>query len=102
DEVHAYDTYMSALLERLLAWLRAIGTSVVMLSATLPSSRRAALVKAFAPENQVSPQIPAYPCLTVVSGGKARTIAFTAAAPGKRIRLEPAPSESTALAGWLR
>ena len=102
DEVHAYDTYMSALLERLLAWLRAIGTSVVMLSATLPSLRRAALVKAFAPECQVSPEVPAYPCLTVVSGSQVLTIAFAAAAPGKRIRLEPAPSEPTALAVWLR
>jgi CRISPR-associated endonuclease/helicase Cas3 len=106
DEVHAYDTYMSALLERLLAWLRAIGTSVVMLSATLPSLRRTALVKAFAPEYQVSseipPEIPVYPCLTVVSGSEVRTIAFAAAAPGRRIRLEPAPSEPTALAVWLR
>src|ERR1017187_7552260 len=78
DEVHAYDTYMTALLERLLAWLRAIGTSVVMLSATVPSLRRAALVKAFAPEYQVSseipPEIPVYPCLTVVSGSEVRTI----------------------------
>jgi CRISPR-associated endonuclease/helicase Cas3 len=102
DEVHAYDTYMSALLERLLAWLRAICTSVVMLSATLPSLRRTALFKAFAPECQVSPEIPAYPCLTVVSGSQVRTIAFVTAAPGKRIRLEPAPSEPTALAVWLR
>jgi CRISPR-associated endonuclease/helicase Cas3 len=102
DEVHAYDTYMSALLERLLAWLRAIGTSVVMLSATLPSVRRTALVRAFAPECQVSPDIPAYPSLTVVSGSQVRTIAFAAAAPGKRIRLEPAPSEPTALAVWIR
>jgi CRISPR-associated endonuclease/helicase Cas3 len=102
DEVHAYDTYMSALLERLLAWLRAIGTSVVMLSATLPSLRRTALVKAFAPEYPVSPEIPAYPCLTVVSGSQVRTIAFAAAAPGKRILLAPAPSGPTALAVWLR
>ena len=102
DEVHAYDTYMSALLERLLAWLFAIGTSVVMLSATLPSLRRAALVKAFAPACQVSPEIPAYPCLTVVSGSEVRTTAFAAAAPGKRIRLELAPPEPTALAVWLR
>jgi CRISPR-associated endonuclease/helicase Cas3 len=102
DEVHAYDTYMSALLERLLAWLRAIGTSVVMLSATLPSSRRAALVKAFAPECPISAERPAYPCLTVVSGGEVRAIEFAAAAPGKGIRLEPAPSEPAALAVWLR
>src|ERR1019366_8097647 len=95
DEVHAYDTYMSKLLERLLGWLFAIGTSVVMLSATLPSLRRAALVKAFAPKYQgssaIPPEEPAYPCLTVVSGSEVRTIGFAAAAPGKRIRLEPAP-----------
>ena len=102
DEVHAYDTYMSALLERLLAWLRAIGTSVVMLSATLPNSRRAALVKAFAGEFEIPSEIPPYPCLTVVSGGQVRTIAFAAFAPGKRILLEPVPSEATALAVWLR
>ena len=36
DEVHAYDTYMSALLDRLIAWLRSIGTSVVVLSQRRP------------------------------------------------------------------
>src|ERR1019366_4744164 len=102
DEVHAYDTYMSALLERLLAWLRSIGTSVVMLSATLPGSRLAALVRAFAPECEAPPATPAYPCLTVVSGGETRTLAFAAAFPEKRIRLEPAPSASAALAVWIR
>jgi CRISPR-associated endonuclease/helicase Cas3 len=101
DEVHAYDTYMSALLERLLAWLRAIGTSVVMLSATLPNSRRAALVKAFAGEFEIPSEIPPYPCLTVVNGGQVCTKAFTAFAPGKRVLLESVPSEPTALAVWL-
>ncbi|MEU7863828.1 CRISPR-associated endonuclease Cas3'' [Nonomuraea sp. NPDC049141] len=47
DEVHAYDTYMSTLLDRLLAWLGRLGTSVVMLSATLPSARRQELVAAW-------------------------------------------------------
>ncbi len=40
DEVHSYDLYMSTLLDRLLIWLVAIGSSVIMLSATLPSGRR--------------------------------------------------------------
>jgi CRISPR-associated endonuclease/helicase Cas3 len=48
DEVHAYDCYMSALLERLLEWLGALGTSTVLLSATLPPSRRHALRAAYA------------------------------------------------------
>jgi CRISPR-associated endonuclease/helicase Cas3 len=73
-----------------------------MLSATLPNSRRAALVKAFAGEFVIPSEIPPYPCLTVVSGGQVRTKAFAAFAPGKRILLEPAPSEATALAVWLR
>jgi CRISPR-associated endonuclease/helicase Cas3 len=47
DEVHAYDTYTSALLDRLLSWLAACGTTVLLLSATLPSKRRAALVSAY-------------------------------------------------------
>lgn len=47
DEVHAYDTYTGMLMERLVEWLAATGTTVVLLSATLPSSRRAALVSAY-------------------------------------------------------
>ena len=47
DEVHAYDTYMTTLLERLLGWLAALGSPVVLLSATLPRSRRAALISAY-------------------------------------------------------
>jgi CRISPR-associated endonuclease/helicase Cas3 len=47
DEVHAYDTYMTKLIERLLAWLAALGSPVVVLSATLPRARRDALVRAY-------------------------------------------------------
>jgi len=48
DEVHAYDTYMTTLFERLLEWLGAIGTSVVILTATLPRERRDQLLQAWA------------------------------------------------------
>jgi len=48
DEVHAYDAYMSTLLERLLEWLGALGASVALLSATLPTARRDALLAAYA------------------------------------------------------
>lgn len=47
DEVHAYDTYMTGLLERLLEWLGALESPVVMLSATLPTQRREALARAY-------------------------------------------------------
>jgi CRISPR-associated endonuclease/helicase Cas3 len=48
DEVHAYDTYMSTLLDRLLWWMGRLGVPVVLLSATLPSGRREELVRAWA------------------------------------------------------
>jgi len=48
DEVHAYDVYMTTLFERLMTWLGALGSSVVVLSATLPDQRRRALLDAYA------------------------------------------------------
>jgi CRISPR-associated endonuclease/helicase Cas3 len=47
DEVHAYDTYMTTIIEQLLRWLAALNTSVILLSATLPLSRRAQLAEAY-------------------------------------------------------
>jgi CRISPR-associated endonuclease/helicase Cas3 len=47
DEVHAYDMYMTTVLERLLRWLAIMNTSVILLSATLPKSRRKRLADAF-------------------------------------------------------
>src|SRR5207248_9773559 len=47
DEVHAYDAYMTTLLERLLEWLGALEAPVVLLSATLPRERRDRLARAY-------------------------------------------------------
>lgn len=65
DEVHAYDTYMTTIIERLLEWLAALGTSVIILSATLPKKQRAALARAYGA--QLSPDITdAYPSVLVL------------------------------------
>jgi CRISPR-associated endonuclease/helicase Cas3 len=47
DEVHAYDTYTSGLIEALLRWLKAMNCSVVLMSATLPALRRTAFLRAW-------------------------------------------------------
>jgi len=80
DEVHAYDAYMNTLFEHLLHWLRAIGTSVIILSATLPAATRSRLVKAY-----TGKELPAgtsgrspYPALTIVAANELpRTLPLT-------------------------
>jgi CRISPR-associated endonuclease Cas3-HD len=67
DEVHAYDTFMSTLFERLLAWLNAIGTSVIILSATLPAETRRKLVEAYS--GQPLTRSGEYPSLTIATSG---------------------------------
>ncbi|MFD8375801.1 CRISPR-associated helicase Cas3' [Streptomyces sp. NPDC059688] len=80
DEAHAYDTYMSVYLDRVLSWLGAYRVPVVVLSATLPAGRRQELVDAYAgsaPESAASepaagdaePGTYAYPLLTAVAPG---------------------------------
>lgn len=47
DEVHAYDAYMNSILTMLLRWCSALGIPVIMLSATLPGTKKAALISAY-------------------------------------------------------
>ena len=47
DEAHAYGPWMHSLLVRLLEWLGAMGTPVVLLSATLAGRSATSLVEAY-------------------------------------------------------
>lgn len=60
DEVHAYDTYTSGLIEALLRWLKALNCSAVLMSATLPQARRNALLHAWHGSHVDVPEYP-YP-----------------------------------------
>ncbi|MFI9772061.1 CRISPR-associated helicase Cas3' [Streptomyces sp. NPDC052415] len=80
DEAHAYDTYMNVYLDRVLSWLGAYRVPVVVLSATLPASRRRELLEAYSG----APRTPchdtarsgAYPLLTAVTPGGAPVVRF--------------------------
>jgi CRISPR-associated endonuclease/helicase Cas3 len=71
DEVHAYDVYMGAIIERLLEWLGALGCPVVLLSATLPIAARETLVAAYSTgaNLRAAPgESSGYPRMTLLSG----------------------------------
>ncbi len=65
DEVHAYDTYMTTILERLLHWLSEMDCTVILLSATLPAAQRQALVEAYSGRCDLE-HVP-YPRVTICS-----------------------------------
>ena len=103
DEVHAYDTYMNTLLKRLITWLRALDCSVILLSATLPSSRRHELLRAWGatpPADEAK-----YPRLTWADEGNnqnARSIPLSMSASDKTITLCPLSTDVQALVAELR
>lgn len=66
DEVHAYDTYMTTIIKRMLMWLSTMGSSVILLSATLPLKRRRELLAAWTEDVPDETNREAYPALMTV------------------------------------
>ncbi|MDA1165288.1 MAG: CRISPR-associated helicase Cas3' [Planctomycetota bacterium] len=100
DEVHAYDAYMNELLTLLLRWLRSLGSSVVLLSATLPESTRRRLLAAYAgcddPDDctwDSSANVP-YPRLSWIADGTVHARQF-AATQRVSLRLDRHPDDVT-------
>ena len=73
DECHAYDAYMSTYLDRAIRWLGTYKAPVVILSATLPTKRRAELIDAYlggkAADGEWQHNL-SYPLLTYTNGDK--------------------------------
>lgn len=103
DEVHAYDTYTSELIFALVRWLRALGSSVVVMSATLPGSARARLFEAWGASEMPDA---AYPRLTVAGDdGEPRALTVSdrdeagrASRPAVDIVLRPLGASESAVA----
>jgi CRISPR-associated endonuclease/helicase Cas3 len=101
DEVHAYDTYMSELFKRLLAWLRQIGVSVVLLSATLPEKTRRELTAAYLGLEEVDVPPAEYPRLTIASDSGVQSIPLET--PSSRtIELNPCDTQPQTIIEHLR
>lgn len=86
DEIHAYDTYTSGLIERLIAWLLASGSNVIVMSATLPEARRNRILRLAA--GTEPPEFPPYPRVTFAADGRIRSFPF-AARQAAEVALEP-------------
>jgi CRISPR-associated endonuclease/helicase Cas3 len=97
DEVHAYELYTSSLIERLVTWLRALGSSVILLSATLPSEVRTRLIRAFG-SDETDTNVP-YPRVTRVLENRTKTEALEARS--LQFELGEAPLDPIQLAQFL-
>jgi CRISPR-associated endonuclease/helicase Cas3 len=86
DEIHAYDAYTGTLLIHLLRWLLALGSSVVLLSATLPPSIRRKLAEIVGAVLQ-EPERP-YPRLTIFCQNEKPSQSHFAADPQLRLNLQ--------------
>ena len=97
DEVHAYDAYTSRLIVGLIRWMKALGSSVVLMSATLTRAQRARLAEAWGAE---LPETEApYPRLTLVRGGSVKSIPIPWEEE-KTYRVFPAPRPAPELAAF--
>lgn len=100
DEIHAYDAYTGTILIHLLRWLLALGSSVVLLSATLPPSIRrklAEVVNVDLPEQEAE-----YPRLSVFCPGVVKQSHFDAD-PARRqtLRLLGLPTDLPSICSAL-
>ncbi len=116
DEVHAVDVYMGRYFQRVLHWLGAHGVPTVVLSATLPSAQRRALVAAYDDGRARARGLPApdesayavldgdigYPVVTASTGGAPRVVVTEQGGRSQQVSLERLDDGDAALVAALR
>jgi CRISPR-associated endonuclease/helicase Cas3 len=102
DEAHAFDAYMSEELATLLAIHAAAGSLAIVVSATTPQDKRAALAATFVRGlgSEAGPvRADAYPLLTTVSaGGATEATVDPFPASVRRVAVERVPDPAAAVA----
>ena len=111
DEAHAYEMFQQQLLTDAIRWLADAGSSVVILSATLPASTRDALAAAWCHGRRTAPPRPittGYPSITTIDASGTARIASPRAADAQpprtlitHIDLDIRPSEHDLAADLL-
>lgn len=89
DECHAYDAYMNQYLDRVLAWMHEYGVPVILLSATLPSNRRNALINAYLRSTEKSDEVTeaVYPRLTYTDKDQVKSKSLPLTCEEKNIQI---------------
>ena len=106
DECHAYDVYMESYLLKALNWLGAYGIPVVLLSATLPTSRRRAVIEAYLNKKDIGlgekwAKSLEYPLVTYTDGVAVRSLPISTQSTGRRTDIRILPLENDMLASAL-
>lgn len=104
DEVHAADDYMRAYLCRVLEWLGAYQTPVILMSATLPPQHRESLIEAYQ-RGRGSDVIPSagdvgYPMITTVTD-EVRHATMPSSQSGREVKLAPHGDTVDEISGTL-
>lgn len=89
DEIHAYDAYMSSIIDRLLEWCKALQIPVVLLSATLTEQKKADLIRVYSDERTALSA--EYPLVTQVNEGKLSQLAVHGSAMHQRYLFRALP-----------
>lgn len=73
DEIHAYDTYMSNIIQRLIHWLYGLQSPMILLSATLPKKTRNDILAQYQIEPNAVSETP-YPRVTFIGDDYAKVV----------------------------
>jgi len=100
DEVHAYDVYMNEIFSTLLQWLRMVGTSVIILTATLPEKAKTALITAYTGRNETLTRVD-FPRITLATNTDTQ-VHSAGIGENRTIKLTWVDREVDTVAGLLR